>query len=155
DAALVARAGRGHRRVVLLRAVDEVREAAVGDRVVHLRGGLVVLPRPALPSVEAHVGPAVVALDHAQGIVGRDPQVVVVAVGRTQGREGLPAVLRAEEADVEDVHRFRVPGVGEDVRVVPRALAQAALVVDALPGRPRVLAAVDAAVLGLDQGPDA
>src|SRR6185436_4745811 len=54
---------------------------------------------------------------------------------------------------VEDVHRIRVLRVREDVRVVPGALAQPPFVVRALPGGARVFAAVDAAVLRLDEGP--
>ena len=76
-------AGDAHGRVVLLRAVDVVREVVVERDAVELRGRLVhaacVQVRP--PSLR-DVRAAVVALDHALRIVGRDPQVVVVAVRR-------------------------------------------------------------------------
>src|SRR5260221_291147 len=85
----------------------------------------------------------------------RDPEVVVVAVRHADGVERAAAVLRAVEAGVEDVHRVRVLRIREDVRVVPGALAQPALVVRPLPRRARVVAAIDPAVLRFDEGPDA
>src|SRR5262249_61832098 len=88
-------------------------------------------------------------------VVGRDPEVVVVAVRHADGGEGPPAVLRTVEAGVEDVDGVGVPGVGEDVRVVPGPLAQPPLAVGPLPGRAAVIAAIDTAVVGLDQRPHA
>jgi hypothetical protein len=77
--------------------------ARVGDDVVELRGRLVVDRGPRAAAVERDVGAAVVALDHPARVVGRDPQVVVVAVRHRDRGEGLPPVERAVEAGVEDV----------------------------------------------------
>src|SRR6185436_8978640 len=81
------------RRVVLLRAEDAVREVAVRGDPVDLRGRLAVLRRPGAAAVDRDVHAAVVRLDHAQGIAGVDPQVVIVAVRRADGGEGAAAVL--------------------------------------------------------------
>src|SRR5262249_58550084 len=90
DAAVLGRARHAHARVVLLGAVDAVGVLVVDGHVVELRGELVVDGGPALAPVEGDAGPAVVPLDHAAGVPGVDPQVVVFAVGRGELGEGGP-----------------------------------------------------------------
>src|SRR5579871_6908282 len=51
DASAVAAAGDGDGSVVLLRAVNTIRNLVVGDDVIELRGGLVVLACPGLAAV--------------------------------------------------------------------------------------------------------
>src|SRR6185295_6189948 len=97
---------------------------------------------------------AVVRLDHPPRVLGRDPQVVVVAVRRRDGAEALAAVLRVQERDVHDVDRLDVAGVGVDAAVVPGALAERARAVARLPRLAAVARAEDAAVLGLDDRVD-
>src|SRR6059036_3774038 len=60
---------------------DLVGDMRRGGHVIELRGRLVVLARPRHAAVITDVRPAVVAVDHAGGIVGRDPQRMVVAMG--------------------------------------------------------------------------
>ena len=81
--------GDGDGGVVLLRAVDVVGEAVVGGDVVELRGRLVVLSGPALAAVGGDGCAAVVAVDHALGIGGIDPEAVVVAMRSADRRESL------------------------------------------------------------------
>src|SRR5262249_35818304 len=102
--ALFARhaAGEPHGRVVPLGAVDPVGELAVGGHAVELGRRLVVLRGPGPASVEGDRRAAVVAQDHAAGIVRIDPHVVVVSVGHAHAGEGLPAVGRLVHADVGD-----------------------------------------------------
>src|SRR6185436_6699343 len=140
------------RRVVLLRAEDAVREVVVRGDPVDLRGRLVVLRRPGAAAVDRDVHAAVVRLDHAQGIAGVDPQVVIVAVRRADGGEGPAAVLRTVKLDVDHVDGLFVPGIGIDPGVIPGALAQRPVLVGAGPGRAAVLRAEHAALLGLDDG---
>ena len=141
-----------HGGVVLLAAQQAEREVIVQGDAVHLRGGLVRLGRPVLAAVVAHVGAAVVGLDHSLRVVRVDPQVVVVAVGCCDRFEGLAAVLRAMEAHVQHVHGVLVGRVGVDPGVVPGALPQFALLVDALPGFAAVAGAEHAALFGFDDG---
>ena len=72
--------------VILLRAVGVIREIVVQRDAIELRGGLLILSRPGSPAVGADVGAAVVAFDHPVGIIGRDPEIVIVAVRRANGR---------------------------------------------------------------------
>ena len=148
-------AGGAHGGIVLLRAVDVVGKIVVERHAVELRGGLIVDARPGAAAVVGDVGAAVVALDHALRIVGRDPQIVIVAVRRADGGEGAAAVDRTVHADVERVDCVGVLRVGEDVAVIPGALAQDVLVVDLGPGAAAVVGAEDAAIGGFHQRPDA
>src|SRR5581483_11586921 len=156
DAASRGARGQRHRRVVLLAAVHPVGELVVHGHAVELRRRLVGLRRPGAAAVEGDVGAAVVALDHRAGIIGRDPQVVVVTVRRAHRCEGLAAVLRLPHRGVEHVERAGVLGIGEDVRVVPGALDEVAVAVDQAEAAAAVVAAVDAPLLlVLDERPDA
>src|SRR5262249_44121884 len=117
--------------------------------------GLVVVRGPGLAAVEGDLGAAVVGDDHSAGLLRIDPQVVVVAVWRADGLEGLTAIARAPELHVGHVDLFLVLRAGEDAREVPRTRAEVGVAVAPGPGLAAVVAAENAAVLGLDQGPDA
>ncbi len=155
DGVVVGAAGHAHRGVVLLGAVDAVGRPGVDRDVVELSGGLVVEGGPGEATVEGDGAAAVVPEDHPLGIRGVDPEVVVVAVGRRYLLEGLTAVDGAKQLDVEAPDRVRVLGIGAEVGVVPGALAEVALLVQALPGLAAVVGAEDAALLVLHDRPDA
>ena len=72
-------AGSADGGAVLLRAADMVRDLLGDGHVVELRGG-VLLAGPRLAAVEGDVAAAVIALDHAQGVGGVDPEVVIIGV---------------------------------------------------------------------------
>ena len=62
------------------------------------------------------------------GIVGINPQVVMVAVGAAAERsQGLAAIDGAERADVQQIDSVPGVGIGLDVRVVERALPHSAV----------------------------
>ncbi len=130
---MIAARGDGNCAVVLLRAVDVVGIPIVGDDVVELRGRLIILPRPGGAAVHAHVRAAVIGVDHAAGIRGIDPQAVMVAMRRGNYGEGFAGIVGAIHAGIEDIHRVRALGIGEDVRVIPGALADATLVIHQAP----------------------
>ena len=89
-------------------------------------------------------------------IVRIDPDVVMIAVRAVADvGERLAAVGRAERARVQRVDDVLVLVIGEDVRVVERALADVAAGVDHLPGRAGIVGHQQAAVLVLDQRVDA
>ena len=143
-----------HRGVVLLTAQEPVREGRVHGDPVHLRGGLHVLVGPGGAAVHAHVGAAVVGLDHPRRVARGNPQVVVVSVGRGDALEGLAAVGGPVEAHVHHVDGVLIGGIRDQPRVVPGALAELALAVGALPAVPAVARPEDTALLGLDDGVD-
>src|SRR6267154_1479740 len=93
DVTAVAGGGDTDGRIVLLRAIDAVREIVVGSHVVELRRGLVVLRGPILAAVDGNGCAAVVAVDDAIGTVGINPETVMVAVGRIEAFEGFAAVV--------------------------------------------------------------
>ena len=61
------------------------------------------------------------------GVVGIDPEVVVVAVRRRDLGEGRAAVGRLPHLQVGDVDRVGVDRVGDDVGVVPGPVHQVAV----------------------------
>ena len=83
DAAAGGAAGGAHGGIVLLRAIQVIGEIFVERHAVELRGGLVIDAGPGASAVARDVGPAVVGLDHAARVAGRDPQVVVIAMRRS------------------------------------------------------------------------
>ena len=85
-------AGYTHGGIVLLGTVDSIGELGIGGHVVELGRGLVVDGGPGVAAVEGHAGPAVVALYHSLGVVGVNPQVVVVTVGCGDLGKGETAV---------------------------------------------------------------
>src|SRR4029077_7342986 len=117
-------------RIVLLRAVDVVGKAVVGGDVVELAGGLVVLGRPGVAAVQRNARAAVIGVDQTVGIVGIDPQCMVIPVGRRHQAEGLAAVDRAQHAGVQGVHGIDGVGIGINLREIPGALADPAIVAD-------------------------
>ncbi len=148
------RAGDADGGAILLRAADVIRNVAGGRDVIELGGG-VLLAGPGLAAVDGDVAAAIVAFDHARGIGGVDPEIVIVAVRSAESAVGLAAVGRFVEAGVEDVHRVLGLGVGIDARVVEGALAQAAIFAGELPGGAGVIGDEDAAVLVFHDGVDA
>ncbi len=124
------------------------------DDVVELCGGLIVLPSPGRPAVVGDVRAAIVPLDHAERVAGVDPQVVIVTVRRADLFKRAAAVGRFPEADVEDVDRVLVLGIGVDVRVVPGPLPERPIVVDPGPGGTAILRPENAAFFGFDHRPD-
>ena len=150
-------AGQGDRARVLLRPVDPVGEAVVGRHVVELRRRLVVPGAPARPAVDADDRPLVDAEDAALGVLGVDPQLVEVVAGGVafDGHEGAAAVGRAQQhgvAGVDDVGVLRLHG---DAAEVPAAVPDAGVGAGPRPVAAAVVGAVEAALVGVDQGVDA
>ena len=139
DAAAAGPARNRNGGVVLLRAVDPVRKLIVGDHVIKLTGRLVLERRPGPAAIPRDCRAAVVAVDHALRIVRRDPEAVVVGVGRTHHLKRAASIGRFVDLQRRHIHRFRVLRVGDDVTVVPGALADARVPVHPLPGRTCIL----------------
>src|SRR3989449_8585251 len=70
-------------------------------------------------------------------------------------RSRLAAIGGLVGQHVQRVDGVRVLGIGEDARIVPGPLAQLPFGVDVAPRRAAVIGAIHAALVGLDQRPDA
>src|SRR5437899_1352598 len=108
-------------------------------------GRLVALGAPGLASVERDVSAAVVTLDHALGIVRRNPQVVVVAVRRRNSTVGAASVVGAIETRVQDIQRVQLLWIGNNMGVIPGSLRQVVLLIDAGPVLAGVVGAIHTA----------
>src|SRR5713226_576478 len=76
---------------------------------------------------------------------------MVIAVGSIEAFERFAAVVRTEKPGVRDVHFVRILGVGPNVGEIPGALAKTMIVVDQRPVGAAVIAAVETALLGLNE----
>ena len=152
DTSICACAGDGHGGIVLLRPVEPVWEPVVGSDMVELRGRLVHHAGPTGAAVGRNGRAPIVAVDQALGIVGIDPQPVVVAMRRAQWSERFARIDRTVSSRVQDVNDVRIFGVGEDVGVVPCALAVLTVTVRELPFLAPIVGAEQAALLSLNQG---
>src|SRR5262249_21001721 len=95
-------------------------------------------------AVEGDAGAAVIALDHAVGVVGVYPGGVVVAVRLGDSNEGFAGVGGFPELEVKNPDGVGVLRVGKDVHIVPGAPPQIGVGVDPLPGRAPVIGAEEA-----------
>ena len=97
DLAVVAAAGDAGRAALLLAAVDPVGKLVVGDDVIELGRRLVVPGTPGLAAVDGDDRALVAGEQDDVGIVGIDPDgVIVVAAGRAaDAGERLAAVGRS------------------------------------------------------------
>ena len=123
-----------------------IRDVGRGGDAVELFGREVLLgPRPAAGG--RHGAAAVVADHEMLRVVRVDPEVVEVAVRAVAHRgHGLAGVVRAEGARVQHVHHVGIFAVGNDVRVIERALAHVPVVGHQRPRRARVVRLEQAAL---------
>ena len=143
-------------RIILLGAVDAVGKRIVNKNTVELRRELVVDGAKRFTGVEADASAAVVALNHAPIVSAIDPEAVVVTVGRSHLAEALAAVSRLPHTQIKHIDGLGILRIGEDVHVIPGALAQIGLIAEQLPGVAEVVGSVEArfiGVFGLDQRP--
>ena len=105
--------------------------------VVHLGDGHPG-PEPALPSGGGDVNPAVVSHDHAIGLEGIDPHVVVVATG-TPPLDRQSTVQGGRMAGGQEVDFVLVIGSGHHSGVIVGSLNQGVVRVHHPPGLPTVV----------------
>ncbi len=112
------------RRIVLRASVDVVeRRVVVHGDLVKLRDRQVRDVAVALASIPRFVEPAVAADDQVLGILGIDPERVVIHVfpALAQRAERLASVFGDMEQRIHRVDAVEDPGVGDDPLVVLRA----------------------------------
>src|SRR5262245_20153119 len=95
----VATASNAHGRVLLLGAVDAIRDRVVGYDTIELRRRLIHVRRPRGAAVDRNLGAAVVGNDHSLRLGRIDPQVMMVAVRRADLLITPAAVARTLKAD--------------------------------------------------------
>ena len=156
DGGIAAAAGHAQAGVVLLRPIHIVGLMTVEIEMVDLRCGLVVYARPGKPAIQGDASAAIVAMDHDAVVARMDPQVMVIAVGRGDLSEVMPAIGRFPEVQVVDVNRIGIDGVGGQVHIIPGARDKAVVLAADDPALAIIIAAIDAAIgLVLDDGPEA
>ncbi len=145
--ALARPGGDAYAAGVLLGAVEPVGEAVVGGDVVDLGRGLVVPGGPGRGFIDADYRALIGRQDHAVGVVGVDPDlVVVVAAGCAfDGDPGFAGVYGSVGCGVDDVGGVGVGGIGGDGFEVPAAAPEAGFVVDLAPGGSGVVGEEDSA----------
>src|SRR5437868_3269008 len=141
-----------YRRVVLLRSIHVIREVIIESDAIELRRSL-ILRRPGSAAVGRDVCAAVVRIDHAQRIVWRDPEIMIVSMRNAYAGISPAAVHGFIEAGVENVDRVDVDGIGIDASVVPCALPEITLFVDSGPGLSSVVGSEYAALIRFYDGP--
>ena len=135
-----------HRRVVLLRTVQQIRVLLVHRDHVELRRRLVEDARPGAAAIGRHVRAAVVRLNRVGGVVGIEPDAVVVAVWCRHGAERRAAVAGALQRQRAHPDVVRVLRIDVDVVEIERPAAQVRGVVHELPGRSRIGRLVESAL---------
>ena len=153
DGAPLGRTGHRNRGVVLLRAVHAVRVLVVNVEAIKLRRFLVVNARPTLATVVRHAGAAVIAFNHAPGVGGVDPQVVVVTVRCRHFGEVNATIGGLPHLQIGDVDGVDLGRVSKHVGVVPGAMNQVAIGADQRPTLAVVIAAIEACLFafGFDE----
>src|SRR5580704_12915618 len=147
DLAIVAAARRSHRTALLLAAVDVIRELIVGAHVVELRRRLVVPGTPGAAVVHADGRPLVEREQDDVGVLGIDPdRVIVVAARRAlDGGEALAGVVGAIGGCVGDVDDVFILGIDAHAGEVRAAAVDAIFAVDEGPGSARIVGAIESA----------
>src|SRR5260370_34860689 len=97
------------------------------------RRGLSLFAPPLAP-IKGNISPAVIAFDHPLRIVGRDPEIVIVAVRYADTVEGTAAIVGSVEASIQHIDCVAAFRIGINPRVEPGALAEVALLVSLRPG---------------------
>ena len=147
-------AGNADRSVILLRAAYLIGYMPGGDCVIELRGGE-GLRRPGAAGGHGDIPAAVVGIDHALGVVRRDPEIVMVRMGRAQLLESAAAVSGAHQIEVRNVDRIGRGRVGIDAQKVERPLPDLPVAVDQRPRCAGIVGPKQPAVFRFHQRVDA
>src|SRR5262249_38483307 len=131
DDSLIVKALYGDGAVVLLRSVNVVGPAIVSNHVIELRGRLIVLRGPGLAAVSGYGCATIVAIDHALGIVGINPQAMMISVRRRQQVERAAGICGAKHSGIQHIDGVCCFGIGKDVGEIPGALSYPAIFVHA------------------------
>src|SRR6185369_15796546 len=119
--------------------------------MVELRRRLIHDIGPSRAVVGRDRSAAIIAIHHASRILRIDPESVVVAMRSAKGGERLAAIYGAIAGSIEDVNDVRIFGIGEEVRVVPGALAELAIVGGQRPGIATIVRAEQSTFFGFDK----
>ena len=153
DSALVGTVRDTNSRVVLLGAVDTVRELRVRGDMVELRRRLIKNGGPCVAAVIGDASTAVVGPNHTTRVRLVDPKVMVVGVRRRHHVECAPAVVGTPCLDRQRPHRVGICGVREDVLMIEGPLPDDGAVVHTLPGIAIIIGPEQHTVFSLDDGP--
>ena len=147
-------AGHGDGRVVLLSAIDPIRNLLISRYMVHLRRRLVVDRGPASAAIEGHTGTAVIPLDHALGVVRIDPQIMIISMRHLYLEKGASSIDRLPALDIQCPDSFWVLGISVDMLVIPRACPEVTVLAQPFPVLAAVIGSKERAILRVDDSPD-
>ena len=134
---------------ILLRAIHDVGKLVVGSHMIELRRRLVVPTAPGQAPIEADRGSLVRSEDHAGGISGIDPKlVIIIAAGRAaQHRNCLPSILRSVESDIRHIDHIGIVRIDRDAVEVPCPAGQPRIGIRECPCIPSIVRPIEAGFL--------
>src|SRR5438874_717035 len=139
-----------HARIVLLCAVNVVRESVVHRNVIKLRGGLIVLSRPRFSAVERDTHATVIGVRKPIRILRIDPKSVVIAVTRWQQIKGFAAINRTKQPGVHEINCVSGLWISINFAEIPGALPKAAVIIYTGPMLSGVIGTIKSALFRLD-----
>ena len=146
DDAVVATSPNAYGTAFLLARANAIGKGIVGDRVIKLRGGLVVPGTPRLAAVHGDDGSLIADQQDDVAVVGIDPEVlVVVAAGSaTKTEPGFSAIRRLHGDGAGHNHDVRILWIDPRDRQISSADAAGGtgIVGDLRPGVARVIGTV-------------
>ena len=113
-----------HSGIILLRAIDSVREAIVSSHSVKLRSRLIHHGRPVFSTIFRYLRSPIIGNDHSL-IVGRIyPEVMVITVRSIGPFKSLTSISGFVITHIEHIERLLILRIGIDSRIVPSTLTQ-------------------------------
>src|SRR5579872_4027191 len=155
DCAIIAAAGDRYRGIVLLSAINTVREGVVRRHVIELRSRLIPLSSPGFSVVMRNRGAPVVGIYHPFRMRGIDPQAMVITMRRANKIVSVAAIGGTVHRGVQHINCVDIFGIGENVMEIPGALRKFMIWIEQLPGIAGVVTAINTAFFGFDDGVNA
>ena len=83
----------------------------IGSYSIELCGGLIVVGGPVFTGIKGYLGTTVIANNHAAGVFGRNPQIVMVAMRGVAAFECLATICAGLVAHIHNIHLVSVFGI--------------------------------------------
>ena len=150
---MISAAGDSSASTILLGTVDDVGDFAVRDDMIELCRRLVVPCAPSLTVVEADCRPLIRSKNHAVGILGIDPNLMIIVSARrpAENRNRFSSVDGSIKSDVRDVNHIAILRVDGDAVEVPRTAGEARIRVLQSPTIATIVRAIQTCLLCLNQ----
>ena len=90
-------------RIILLGAEYFERETIIGRNAVKLGCGLIVVSSPIEAAVHRHLGTSIIGNDHALIVLGVNPKIMVITVGRIETLPSFTSIIRTMITCIHDI----------------------------------------------------